>query len=308
MRRLRVHRSPSPEPTTRGTGATVGSPRVAGAPGAGGPDPEEAAVADVLVVEDDDVTRALLEMRLRGAGHCVRSASSAAEARGLLHEGAPEVLVTDMFMPGGSGLGLVAGLREDPVCADLPVVFLSGRALPADVEATRALNGTFLTKPFVPATLAAAVQAALDARPAALEEVVRARLHELGDLEDEQERALLARLLTSFVEQAPPVVAELVAAPAGGGAAGGEVAGGGSAGGGAAEAEAHRLAGSAATLGAAPLARLCAVVEERARTGEVPVSAALVAPLHRELELTRRVFARLAGELAAAAEPTGPGA
>ncbi len=255
-------------------------------------------MADVLVVEDDDVTRALLEMRLRGAGHCVRSASSAAEARGLLHEGAPEVLVTDMFMPGGSGLGLVAGLREDPVCADLPVVFLSGRALPADVEATRALNGTFLTKPFVPATLAAAVQAALDARPAALEEVVRARLHELGDLEDEQERALLARLLTSFVEQAPPVVAELVAAPAGGGSAGG----------GAAEAEAHRLAGSAATLGAAPLARLCAVVEERARTGEVPVSAALVAPLHRELELTRRVFARLAGELAAAPEPTGPGA
>ena len=47
----------------------------------------------------------------------------------------------------------MSSLRHDSACADLPVIILSGRALPADVEAGRALGATHLTKPFSPEAL-----------------------------------------------------------------------------------------------------------------------------------------------------------
>jgi len=119
-------------------------------------------MATVLVVEDEDVTRLLLESGLRSAGHWVRAAASVAEAHAeLAHSGVPEVVVTDMFMPGGSGLSLVSALRADPLLADVPVIFLSGRALPGDVERGEALGATYLTKPLSLPELTAAIDAAV---------------------------------------------------------------------------------------------------------------------------------------------------
>ena len=76
----------------------------------------------VLVVEDEDATRLMLERRLSWAGYRIRATSSADEAAAVL-DGTfePDVVLTDMFMPGGSGLGLVNALRERPSCPDLPV-------------------------------------------------------------------------------------------------------------------------------------------------------------------------------------------
>ena len=242
-------------------------------------------MARVLVVEDEDTTRLLLESRLRRAGHRVRGAASVAEARAVMERaGTPEVLVTDMFMPGGSGLGLVAVLRADLVCADLPVILLSGRALPADVEAGRTLRATYLTKPVSVTELTAAVDAALEAAPAALEEAVRERLADLGDLDDPAERELFALLLTSFVDGAAAAVAAVERAAADEDA-------------GALEAAVHRLKGSASNLGADPLARLCAGVEDDAAAGVLP-ERDVRAALHREVGLACRVFSALARDLA----------
>lgn len=105
-------------------------------------------MAKVLVVEDEDVTRLMLESRLHLAGHRVRGAGSMDEARALLeHVFTPDVVITDMFMPGGSGLSLASSLRSDPLWADLPLIFLSGRALPGDVAAGAALSSAYLAKP-----------------------------------------------------------------------------------------------------------------------------------------------------------------
>ena len=274
---------PSAEETTSGRARPpVGSDR---APDRAEAD-LEATVARVLVVEDDDGTRLLLESRLRQAGHRVRVAASAPEAHAVMERaGTPEVLVTDMFMPGGSGLALVAALRADPVCADLPVVLLSGRALPADVEAGRTLRATYLTKPVSVPDLTAAVDAALGAAPAALEESVRRRLADLGDLDDPAERDLFAQVLTSFVDGVPVAVAAVERAAATEDAT-------------ALEAAAHRLRGSASNVGAEPLARLCGGLEEGAAAGVLPEREARAA-LHREVALTCRVIGTLARELAA---------
>jgi CheY-like chemotaxis protein len=248
-------------------------------------------MATVLVVEDDDVTRLLLESGLRAAGHWVRAAASAEEAHVELRtSGTPEVLVTDLFMPGGSGLGLVRTLRDDPLLAEVPVVVLSGRALPGDVERAQALGAVFLTKPLSMPELTAAVDAAAAAGPAALATALRARVAEVGaegagEDEDDQ-RALLHRLLTLFVEQAPVTAGAVERAVTSGDAV-------------ALEAAAHRLRGSAAVLGADRLARLCADLEDRARDGELPGAVAVRTALRSEVAAVCRVFTGLVAELGA---------
>lgn len=238
----------------------------------------------VLVVEDEDTTRLMLERQLSWAGYRVRAASSADEATSVL-DGVfePDVVVTDMFMPGGSGLSLVSALRELPSCADLPVIFLSGRALPGDVTAGRSLGATYLSKPCTLADLARAIDEAAGTTTDELEDVVRRRLADVAGVEEEAERALTARLLRTFVASAPIGMAAVERAVA---TADPE----------ALETAAHRLAGGAATLGADALAAALRSLEERARAGEV----ADVDAVRRTAEQVARtcgVFTELAEEL-----------
>ena len=124
-------------------------------------------MARVLVVEDDQDIRTLLEVRLRAAGHRVVGAGSGEEALSVLAErGAPEVLVSDVSMPGLSGLEMLAQIREDSAYAGMPVIFLSGRVQPEDIAAGQALGATYLTKPVVLSALCAAIQRALETRAA----------------------------------------------------------------------------------------------------------------------------------------------
>lgn len=116
----------------------------------------------VLLVEDDPDLRAMVEVRLRRLGHLVVSVGSALEALEVLTgRGVPDVLVLDVLMPGMSGLDLLVRLRQDPAFATLPAVFLSGRVLPEDIAAGRALGATYLTKPVVITALAAAIEQSL---------------------------------------------------------------------------------------------------------------------------------------------------
>jgi CheY-like chemotaxis protein len=113
----------------------------------------------VLVVDDDPNLRQLVTIRLQKAGHRVVGADSAAEALSVVQQrGAPDVVVLDVTMPGMSGLDLLPVMRDLDGCADLPAIFLSGRVDHADVEAGRALNATYLTKPFSAIALCKAVE------------------------------------------------------------------------------------------------------------------------------------------------------
>lgn len=241
-------------------------------------------MARVLVVEDEDVTRQLLEMRLSGAGHWVRTAGSADEARAALRRGRPEVVVSDMFMPGGSGLTLVSAMRAEPESADLPVVFLSGRALPGDVAAGAALGAAYLTKPVSLDALERAIDAAIEASPPALMTAVRDRLTGLGADEGEEQRAVLGHLVDLFVATAPEALDAVENALETGDDA-------------ALEAGMASLGSAAGHLGAAPLARLCADLEDRSRSGSVPPAAAVRAALRRELTVTCRVLRAVSAEL-----------
>lgn len=242
-------------------------------------------MAKVLVVDDEDTTRLLLERQLTWAGFRVRAAASAEEATAVL-DGVftPDVVVTDMFMPGGSGLGLAGALREHPSFADVPVVFLSGRALPGDVVAGRSLGAAFLAKPCTLADLARAIDAATGVDGVELEDVLRRRLGDVAGVGEEAERALTARLLRTFLVTAPAGLAALQRAVRQGDAA-------------AFEAAAHRLAGAAATLGADGLAAACRALEELGREGDVADAAEPVRGVAEQLARICQVFSELAEEL-----------
>jgi two-component system cell cycle response regulator len=82
-------------------------------------------VARVLLVDDSASARALLGVRLREKGHEVVEVPHAAEAAELALEKTPDAVVTDLWMPGISGLQLCRLLRAEPATAHVPVVLLT---------------------------------------------------------------------------------------------------------------------------------------------------------------------------------------
>lgn len=128
-----------------------------------GSDPGGLRMPKVVVVDDDPDLRALLEVRLRRLGYRVLSAGSGEEALHILTErGAPDVAVLDVTMPGMSGMDLLLKLREDPVYRAVPIIFLSARVQPADIDAGKELGAIYLTKPVIVSALIQAIDRALN--------------------------------------------------------------------------------------------------------------------------------------------------
>jgi two-component system cell cycle response regulator len=82
-------------------------------------------VGRILLVDDSASARALLGVRLREAGHDVEEVANAAEAAEMALGNPPDAVVTDLWMPGISGLQLCRLLRAEPATAHVPVVLLT---------------------------------------------------------------------------------------------------------------------------------------------------------------------------------------
>lgn len=102
-------------------------------------------MANILVVDDDEVARELLYLHLAGAGYGVKLAEDAIEAGYVLLEQHVDLLVADIEMPFMDGIDLVRAIKSDPAVASLPVVFITSNAEHEDQA--RALGAAFLRKP-----------------------------------------------------------------------------------------------------------------------------------------------------------------
>ena len=72
--------------------------------------------------------------------------------------GQPDLVLTDVRMPGLDGFQLAAALRRDERTRQIPLIFLSGEVAQANIERVRALGArAYVTKPFDPLALAALV-------------------------------------------------------------------------------------------------------------------------------------------------------
>lgn len=117
----------------------------------------------VLVVEDDPVIIDLLTITLELEGWTVVRAKDAVSAFEAAKADRPDIVVSDVMMPGRSGLDLIADLNGDDATAGIPVILLSARALPSEVaEGLSAGAVDYVTKPFDPDDLIDRVRAAID--------------------------------------------------------------------------------------------------------------------------------------------------
>jgi PAS domain S-box-containing protein len=117
----------------------------------------------VLVVEDEEAVRKLIEQALRKYGYRVIEATNGAEALRVCENHDPPIrlMVTDVVMPGMSGRELAARVREQ--LPDLRVLYMSGYT--DDTVIRHGLLDAsmfFLQKPFTPSALARKVRETLD--------------------------------------------------------------------------------------------------------------------------------------------------
>jgi CheY-like chemotaxis protein len=121
--------------------------------------------ARVLVVEDDPDTLETLMMLLETQGAEVAGVLSAADALPALTSFRPDLLLSDIAMPGDDGFTLIARIRKRPPQdgGRIPAVALSAHVYPEDQERALAAGfQAFLNKPVTVETLLRAVCAALD--------------------------------------------------------------------------------------------------------------------------------------------------
>ncbi|MEI8302813.1 MAG: ATP-binding protein [Burkholderiales bacterium] len=296
-----------------------------------GPAPVEAAAAprplragmfagkDILLVEDNDLNRALVLAILADAGAHIRIAGNGLEAIAAVRERRPDVVLMDIHMPEMDGYGATAAIRAlGAQGRDLPIIATTADALESDRDrALRAGMNDYLTKPLEPSRLvevllrwigassaaeapapgpAAAGAALAPPAPVAAGSETSALAVTLPPVLDLAEglrgclgrEALLAQTLGIFLDVYGPVPERLAEADT------------------AAQADAgpdlrrlaHTLKGSVRTLGMVRLADVAAALDAELRTG-VPPSAAHRATLATALRLTLDQAARALARLRA---------
>ena len=101
----------------------------------------------VIVVDDDPDVLAVLSTYLERCGYSVRAAATALEALANIEKQAPDVVISDIAMPGMDGLELCRRLQAR--CPQVPVVLMSGQATGIDPERIRHAGAyALLAKPF----------------------------------------------------------------------------------------------------------------------------------------------------------------
>ena len=119
-----------------------------------------AVTGTVFVIDDDPSMRRALDRQLQGAGYRVETYASAQAYLEQMPQAGVACIVSDVRMPGLSGLDLQASLAQ--ANRDLPMVFISGHGdIPTTVHAMKAGAVAFLPKPFTKGELLAAIAEAL---------------------------------------------------------------------------------------------------------------------------------------------------
>ncbi len=115
-----------------------------------------------LVVEDDEFTSVGTEVLLEDLGfRTVAEATPQAALEHLRADRTIDVLVADLGLGKDAQAGLVLAMEAVTIRPDLAVVYVSGRGVTPEIRASLVKRSEFVSKPYTPAQLKAAVEAAL---------------------------------------------------------------------------------------------------------------------------------------------------
>jgi sigma-B regulation protein RsbU (phosphoserine phosphatase) len=163
--------------------------------------------ADILVVDDDTMSRKILVQLLVSAGYDCRECEDGAQALQIIHTKQPSLLLLDFDMPGLNGTEVLKRLRSDtdPAIAQLPAIMLTGHGSEAsEVRGLQAGADDFVTKPINAAVLRARIETQLRLR--SMRRQLERQNDELEEWRRNLERDLAAARLTqqSLIPQRPP--------------------------------------------------------------------------------------------------------
>lgn len=116
----------------------------------------------ILVVDDEEDIRELIQYNLIKAGYSVICASSGEEALSKAREARPGAIILDIMLPGIDGLEVCRQLKADPSLKNTPIVMASAKGEEADIVAGLELGADdYVSKPFSPGVLLARVKSVL---------------------------------------------------------------------------------------------------------------------------------------------------
>ena len=110
---------------------------------------------DILIIDDEDDIRRIAVLSLSRVGKMeVVDASGGQEGVKKAASERPDVILLDVMMPGLDGPATLSALRSNPATAEIPVVFLTAKAMASEIERLMGLGARgVLTKPFDPMSL-----------------------------------------------------------------------------------------------------------------------------------------------------------
>ncbi len=142
--------------------------------------------AHLLIVDDDERIRTLLQKFLMRHGFLVTAARDATHARRILSGLEFDMLILDVMMPGDDGLSLTRSLRENMTT---PIMLLTAKGETDNrIEGLEAGADDYLAKPFEPKELLLRINAILRRMPEAAPQDVAPKVLNLGPIRYDMER------------------------------------------------------------------------------------------------------------------------
>ena len=115
-----------------------------------------------MIIEDEEDAAELFAEMMRVSGYRVFKTSKSAPAIGMMIAERPDVILLDIMMPEISGLDILRQMRTDPTLANIPVIVITAKGMPADIKnGMEAGASSYLTKPVGFLDLKDAVERAL---------------------------------------------------------------------------------------------------------------------------------------------------
>src|ERR687892_1446262 len=164
-------------------------------------------LAEILVVDDDAMSRRILAQLLSTAGYNCRVSNDGSEALKTIHAHPPSLLLLDFDMPGLNGAEVLRRLRsdDDPTVAQIPAIMLTAHGSEqSEVSCLQAGADDFVTKPVNAAVLRARIETQLRLR--SMRRQLERQNDELEEWRRNLERDLAAARLTqqSLIPHKPP--------------------------------------------------------------------------------------------------------
>jgi DNA-binding response OmpR family regulator len=108
----------------------------------------------VLIAEDQQHMRKLIEYKLTAGGYEIISAENGRQALDQARELLPSIILLDVMMPILNGFEVLSALKKDPRTREIPVLFVTAKTSPEEVQKALDMGASgYVTKPLNPSAL-----------------------------------------------------------------------------------------------------------------------------------------------------------